>query len=192
MCYGHFMKTYRIALLALGMTAFAGGAHAQLVVQGKGDVAQCYNYALVGNTGSRSAISTCSDALDDVLTQNDKAATFVNRGVLYMRKGDQEKASADYQAALAIQPNLTQAHVNKAASLIRQKKFDEAISSLNTALNDTESPTRAAALYNRAIALDSKEDYSGAYRDLKAALAIRPEWDDALNLISRYEVRSAG
>ena len=186
------MKTYHLALLALGMTAFAGSAHAQLVVQGKGDAARCYDYALVGNTGSRSAISTCTNAFDDILSQKDKAATFVNRGVLYMRKGDQEKASADYQAALAIRPNLTQAHVNNAASLIRQKKFDEAIASLNTALDDIDSPTRAAALYNRAIALDSKEDYNGAYRDLKAALAIRPDWAAALDLISRYKLSSEG
>lgn len=186
------MKTYRLALLALGMTAFAGGAHAQLVVQGKGGAAQCYDYAMAGNEGSRTAISTCTEALDEVISMKDQAATFVNRGVLYMRKGDQEKASADYQAALAIKPNLTQAYVNNGASLIRQKKFDEALASLNTALEDMDSPTRAAALYNRAIALDWKQDYNGAYRDLKAALAIKPEWDAALNLISRYEVRSAG
>jgi Tfp pilus assembly protein PilF len=184
------MKTYRLALLALGLTAFAGNAQAQLVVQGKGGAAQCYDYAMAGNQGSRSAISTCTDALAEVLSKKDKAATHVNRGVLYMRKGEQEKASADYQAALAIKPDLTQAYVNNGASLIRQKKFDEAVVSLNAALADTDSPTRAAALYNRAIALDSKQDYNGAYRDLKAALAIKPEWDAALNLISRYEVRS--
>jgi len=185
------MKTYRLAFLALGMTAFASAANAQLVVQGKGGAAQCYDYAMAGNEGSHYAIKTCSRALNEVISQKDKAATFVNRGVLYMRKGDQEKASADYEAALAIRPNLTQAHVNNGASLIRQKKFDEALAALNTALADTDSPTRAAALYNRAIALDWKQDYNGAYRDLKAALDIRPEWDAALNLISRYEVRPA-
>ena len=30
-----------------------------------------------------------------------------------------------------------------------------------------------------------------AYRDLKAALAIRPDWKPALTLIDRYEVRPA-
>jgi len=188
------MKITRLAILALGMTALAGSAHAQLVVQGKGGAAQCYDYAIAGNEGSHYAIRTCSEALNEVISQKDKAATFVNRGVLYMRKGDQEKATADYEAALAIRPNLTQAYVNNGASLIRQKKFDEALESLNTALADLESPTRAAALYNRAIALDWKQDYNGAYRDLKAALEINPDWDAALNLISRYEVRprSAG
>lgn len=186
------MKTLRLTLLALGFTAFAGAAHAQLVVQGKGDAAECYDYAMVGNEGSRSAIKTCTDALDDILSEKDRAATYVNRGVLHMRKGDQVQATADYKAALAIKPDLTQAYVNQAASLIRQQKFDEALASLNTALEDEDSPTRAAALYNRAITLDSKEDYRGAYRDLKAALAIKPDWDIALDLISRYEVQPAG
>ena len=186
------MKIYRIALLAIGFVAFSGSAHAQLIVQGKGLAAQCYDYAISKNNGSRAAIETCSQAFDGTMSQKDRAATFVNRGVLFMRKGDQEKAMADYAAALEIKPNLTQAHVNRAASLIRQKKFDAAIDALNTALEDQESPTRSAALYNRAIALDWKQDYKGAYYDLKAALAIRPDWEPALRLISRYEVRPAG
>lgn len=186
------MKPYQIVLFALAVTAFTGSAHAQLVVKGKGSAAQCYDYAIVGNNGSRTALETCTEAFEDVLSQKDRAATHVNRGVLFMRKGDQEKAAIDYKAALEIKPNLTQAHVNYGASLIRQEKFKDAIIALTTALEDTESPTRAAALYNRAIALDSQEDYKGAYRDLKAALEIRPDWDAAVNLISRYEVRRAG
>ena len=186
------MKTYRLALLALGIASFAGNAHAQLFVQGKGHAAQCYDYTIKENQGTRSAIESCSEAFEQLISQKDRAATHVNRGVLYMRKGDQERAMTDYMAALKIDPNLTQAYVNQAASLIRQKKFDEALEALNTALKDKESPTRTAALYNRAIALDWKEDYRGAYTDLKAALAIQPDWEPALRLISRYEVRPAG
>lgn len=179
-------------VIAWTNSAFTGAAHAQLVVLGKSHAAQCYQFALMDNQGTRSAINTCSGAFDHVTSRKDEAATHVNRGILYMRQGDQKKAVADYDAALAINPNLTQAHVNRGASLIQQKKFHEAIVTLNTALEDTDSPTRAAALYNRAIALDWKQDYKGAYYDLKSALAIRPDWDAALDLISRYEVRPAG
>jgi len=188
---GIFMKLGRLALLTIALTAFTGPAYAQMVVMGKSKAAQCYEYALAGNSGTRSAINTCTEAFDDVLSQRNRAATHVNRGVLFMRQGAQLKATSDYEAALAIKPNLTQAYVNHAASLIRQERYDEAIESLNTALSDTESPTRAAALYNRAIAFDAKKDYKGAYFDLKAALAIRPDWELALGMISRYEVQSA-
>lgn len=185
------MKTYRIALFALGLTAFAGSAQAQLIVVGKGPAVQCYDYALAGNNGSRTALETCSSAFKSVMSTKDRAATHVNRGLLYMRSGDQEKAIADYTSAIEIKPDLTQTYVNQAASLIRQKKYSEAVVSLNRALEDKESPTRTAALYNRAIAFDAQEDYKGAYRDLKAALVIRPDWKPALDLISRYEVRPA-
>jgi tetratricopeptide (TPR) repeat protein len=186
------MKKNYIALIVLGLTTFAGSAQAQLVVQGKGDAARCYDYAITGNKGSRTAIETCSDAFRTVISRKDRAATHVNRGVLYMRKGDQERAMADYTAALDIKPDLIQAYVNQAASLIRQKKYDAALESLNIALENRDSPTRTAALYNRAIILDWKKDYRGAYKDLKEALTIRPEWEPALKLISRYDVRPAG
>lgn len=186
------MKTLRLACLTLGFTAFAGTAQAQLVVQGKGDAALCYRYAITGNKGSNSAIDTCSDAFNVLMSRKDEAATHVNRGVLYMRKGDQKRAAKDYEAALAIQPNLAEAHVNYAASLIRLQKYDAAISSLDKALIDPESSIRPEALYNRAIIMDRRENYKGAYRDLKAALALRPDWGPAVSMISRYEVQSAG
>lgn len=185
------MKTCRTALLALGLTAFAGHAQAQFIVQGKSQAAQCYDHVISGNNGSRTAIKTCSEAFKDRLSQRDYAGTYVNRGLLYMRKGDHEKAMADYAAALELKPGLTQAYVNQAASLIQQKKLDAALEALNRALEDKESPTRADALYNRAIILDRKEDYKGAYYDLKTALAIRPDWELAQRLISRYDVKLA-
>lgn len=186
------MKTLRFTLLALGMTAFAGTAQAQIVVMGKGDAAICYDYSYTGNTGSKTAIETCTDALDQPLTQKDRAATLVNRGILYMRKGDQAAASADYDAAIAIKPDLTEAYVNYGASLIRQAKYEEALVALNTALEDTDSSTRPEALYNRAVVMDQTDRFNEAYRDAKAALALRPDWKPALDLINRYEIKPAG
>jgi len=186
------MKTLRLTVLALGMSAFASASHAQIVVHGKGDALICYEYSAYGNEGSRSAIKTCSKALDQALSLNDEAATLVNRGILYMRKGDQASASADYNAAIALKPTLTEAYVNYGASLIRQKKYDAALKALNTALEDTESSTRPEALYNRAVVMDQRNMYTEAYRDAKAALALRPDWQPALDLIARYKVQPAG
>lgn len=186
------MKTLRLSCLVLGTAAFSTAAQAQLVVQGKGDAVSCYEYSARGNKGSRSAIETCTDALTQSLTGKDRAATFVNRGILLMRKGDQLRASKDYQSAIEIKPQLTEAYVNHGASLIRQGEFDAALEKLNHALNDTNSLTRPEALYNRAIILDRQENYRDAYRDLKEALELRPQWEPALDLIDHYEVRKAG
>ncbi len=188
------MKTLSLICLAFGFVSFsAGAAQAQLVVQGKGDAVLCYEYSARGNMGSRSAIETCSNALtQQSLSKNDLAATHVNRGILLMRKGDQNPAAEDFQSAIDIKPELTEAYVNYGASLIRQGKFEEALAKLNIALKDTMSTTRPEALYNRAIILDRRKDYKAAYYDLKEALTLRPDWAPALDLIDRYEVRKAG
>jgi len=186
------MTYLRKTLLTLAIFSFAGTAQAQIVVQGKGDAVLCYEYSARGNTGSKNAIKTCTEALKQNLTMKDLAATHVNRGILHMRKGNQELATKDYEAAIAIKPELTEAYVNYGASLIRQSELDRALEVLNTALADNESSTRPEALYNRAIIMDQKENYRQAYFDLKAALALRPDWDVAVALISRYEVHPAG
>jgi len=118
--------------------------------------------------------------------------TFVNRGILFMRRGDHEKASKDYQAAIDIKPDLTAAYVNYGAALIRDGNLEVALKKLNIALEDLDSETRPEALYNRAIIFDRQENFRDAYFDLKAALALRPDWEAALSLIGRYEVRKAG
>ncbi len=188
-----YTKNLLLALpLILAATAFAQTAQAQLVVHGQGDAAICYQQSVSGNKGSQSAIKTCTEALTQFLSEKDEAATFVNRGVLYMRRGDQTKATQDYEAAIEMRPELTEAYINYAASLIMQKKFDESLVMVTKALDDKKSKTRPEALYNRAVILDHKDDYRGAYRDLKEALTLRPDWKPALKLISRYEVRPSG
>jgi tetratricopeptide (TPR) repeat protein len=186
------MTRFAATLLTLTAVAFALPAQAQLIVLGNGQAAMCYNDTISGDKGTFSAIHTCTEALKETISAKDQAATYVNRGVLYMRKGDQVRAEADYSKALQIQPDLTEAHINRAASLIRLKDFDGALAALDTALKDENLAKRPEALYNRAIALDWKEDYRGAYFDLKEALAIRPNWAPAQELISRYNVQPAG
>jgi len=127
------MKLLGIACLTFGMAAFAGSAQAQLIVYGNGDAAQCYRYASHGNTGSISAIRSCTAAFETYLAPKDVAATHVNRGVLFMRKGDQIRAAEDYEAAIKINPDLAEAYINYAASLIRQEKYDAALTSASAA-----------------------------------------------------------
>jgi len=184
----HFAKV----LLGTVLFTLSAAANAQVVVHGMNDAGICYRKSLIGDQGSRSAIETCTDALSQNLTQKNHAATLVNRGILYMRKGDQDLASKDFQAALEMKPEMIEVHINYGASLIRQDRMQDAVKSLNIALEDKEHKKRPEALYNRAIAFDALENYRGAYRDLKEALILRPDWEEAEKLFARYEVRPAG
>lgn len=188
MCYRAIMKNIRIALLSALLVATASSASAQLIVLGAGDAAQCYNYAKAGNQGTLSAIKVCDAAFGQMISRNDLAATHVNRGILRMRKGDLIAATQDYEDALEIKPDLTEAYVNLGAALIHQDRLDEALVALTTALEDIESGTRAAALVNRAIIYDRKDEARAAYKDLKAAEALKPDWDIVQTMLSRYVV----
>lgn len=182
------MKYVRATLLSALLLATASSASAQLIVIGTGDAAQCYNYAKAGNQGTLSAIKVCDSAFGQAISRNDVAATHVNRGILRMRKGDIADATQDYEAALEIKPDLTEAHVNLGAALIHQNRLDEALITLTRALEDVESETRAAALVNRAIIYDRRDEARAAYKDLKAAEMLKPDWDLVQTMLSRYKV----
>lgn len=182
------MTYLRAACFSLLLAASASTASAQMMVIGSGDATQCYNYAKSGNQGTHTALKTCTAAFTSLTSYNDMAATHVNRGILYMRKGDQTAATKDYETALEMDASLTEAYVNLGASLIHQDRLDEALVVLNTALEDTESDTRAAALVNRAIIHDRRDEARAAYFDLKAADALQPGWPLVETMLSRYTV----
>jgi len=180
------MTLFRATCFSLLFAASASTASAQLVVLGEGAAAQCYRYAIQGNQGSHTAIKTCTEAFGQGIAVKDRAATHVNRGILLMRKEKHTKAIKDYKAALKLRPKLTEAHVNLGAALIHLDELDDALIALNTALEDETSDTRPAALVNRAILYDRQEKYNLAYRDLKAADLLKPDWDMIDNLLARY------
>ena len=187
-CYATHMTYIRLTLVSLFAAACSTTASAQMVVLGSSHAAQCYKYVKADNQGSVSALQTCDDALNEVASTKNRAATFVNRGILHMRKGHQQMAISDYNAALKIKPDLTEAYVNLGASYIHQANQDLALDALNTALADEGHETRPVALANRAIVHDMREDYDAAYRDLKAAKALAPEWPLVDTLLARYTV----
>ena len=178
----------RTLTLAAALLALAAPAHAQIVVTGDGSAQGCYTSAKTGNTGTPAAIRECSDALGEVLTTSDRAATLVNRGVLYMRRGDQERAVSDYERALELQPDLPEAHINASAAFYYLGRDDRALEAIDTALalgTDKE----AEALFNRALIHDRQENYRAAYRDLTRVLTLRPDWQAAQDARARYTVQ---
>lgn len=190
---GRTMKTAAAALSTLSALLLAVGvpatAAAQVIVGGKGNAADCYSHARTGNQGSSGALRVCSDALLDGLSRRDEASTHVNRGILYMRRGDHARAVEDYEAAIALRPNLSESYINYGAALFYMERDAEALEALNRALAlDTD--REPEALYNRALVHDRAGDYKSAYRDLTRALELKPGWEPAERVRSRYQVRS--
>lgn len=177
-------KLLLASIFSLTMTV---SATAQVVVQNGGAARDCYVSTKTGNPGRIGAIETCKTALSEFLPTKDMAATHVNLGVLLMRKGDYVSAQTHYAKAIEMRPNLAEAHINHAASLIYTADYSAAVKSIDMAI-EIGTEKMPEALYNRAVAYDGLQNYKGAYKDLKQALALRPGWKPAIALLSGYQI----
>ncbi len=180
---------YRIAFAALAAAATATAASAQVFVIGGGLAKDCYEDALRGNYQYRSAEETCSRALrEETMSRSNRAATYVNRGVIRMRGGDYDTALEDYGKAVELEPDLGAAYLNEGAAHIYRKDFASALEPLNKAI--TLGTTDVfAAYYNRAIARENTGDVPGAYYDFQKALELKPDWELAERQLKRFTVQ---
>ena len=170
------------------LSALALPAQAQIIIGGNSLHRDCYESVAFSHSATKNAIETCDMALSIDSAHKNKTASHVNRGILYMRSGDFNSARKDYEKAINLSPNLREAYVNYGALLIHEKDYDGAITALNQAVEGETIRNLHEALYNRAIAYDRQDRFREAYLDLKRALELRPEWDDAKRAISRYSV----
>ena len=79
------------AALAIAL-AMPPSAHAAMMVLGAGTARECYEAARDQRHGA-SALQACNSALnDDILDSHNRAATLINRGILYQQRHDYENA----------------------------------------------------------------------------------------------------
>ena len=180
---------YRTFILGAVMAIAGASASAQVFVVGGGLAKDCFELAKSGNYQFRTADETCTRAIqEETMTRANRAATYVNRGVIRMREGNYEDALSDYGRATDIQPELGAAYLNEGAAHIYRKNFDLALSPLNRAI-ELESADIFAAYYNRAIARENTGDVAGAYTDFQKALELKPGWDLAERQLNRFTVQ---
>ena len=96
------IRLYHMLVLA----AVAAPASASVVNLGGTYAASCSASAEVRERRS-SALADCHKALsEEALPTEDRVATLVNRGILYLRRLDLKAAEADFDAALALSGTL--------------------------------------------------------------------------------------
>lgn len=178
-----------LALVAsAGALAFGAAASAQSKSEfGESSARSCYENALMRRDG-RNELNQCDKALhDDPLSQRDRAATLVNRGILNKNRGDFDKAMADFDDALKIDHDLGEAYVNIGWVYIEQRDWRSALTNFERGLS-LDINSRHRALYGRAIAREELGDLEGAYEDLNAALELAPEWGPAKRRLERFQI----
>jgi tetratricopeptide (TPR) repeat protein len=176
------------ALAVLAAVALAAGpARAAVTVVGAGLAEACSKAAIAGGS-ALSSQALCTQALnEEILTRRDRAGTFVNRGILKMRRGEMAPALADFDEAARYQPNLGDIYVNRGAALIAQHRYADGLADLNKSLAlGVGEP--AKAYYNRAIAYEALDDVKSAYFDYQKALELSPDWTAPRKELARFHV----
>ena len=181
------MSTTLRAAIALAAIILPGSVLANTQVFGNGLAAQCSDLAIDGKF-DKETVDLCTLALEtEFLRREDTAKTYVNRGVVHMRRGSFALAGRDLQQAERLVPKLPEVYINRGALLIRQKRFEEAVKEIEKglALNPDE-PEKG--YFNRAVAREGLDDVKGAYFDYLKASQLDPEWEPPKNELKRFSV----
>jgi tetratricopeptide (TPR) repeat protein len=181
------------AVVAASLFTFANAMAADtgvgpIVVYGGGPAQDCYLAASQGRQ-ERSSIALCDLALNhDFLTSEDRAATFINRGTLYLRRGADARALHDFDSALSLDPNLPEAHVMRGIALVQLARYAEAIDTLTAALAmNPHAPARA--YFYRGAANEEVGNTRAAYADYQRAADLAPDWSSPRTELARFVVR---
>jgi tetratricopeptide (TPR) repeat protein len=179
------MKAF-LALAAVA-TLMAIPAGAAVSVIGGGDAEICFQAAKGGKSDTAS-LDACSLALDaEQLTTADRGATLVNRGVIKLRREDYEAAHADFDAGIALVPNVGESWINRGAMFIGQRRYKEALADLDKAISlGLKEP--AKAFFDRAIAYEGLDDEQSAYLDYQQALVLAPGWAQPQHELERFTI----
>jgi tetratricopeptide (TPR) repeat protein len=193
-----FHDAWRAALASAFAAALAGlapaaaqprpDAAARTQIGGATGASRCHRAIEMGIV-SDDALHQCTRAIEqERLVRADLIAAYNNRGVMHLRRGEGGQALADFDAAIGIDPQVGEAHLNRGAALMMVGRPGPAVAAITEALSlGVAEPHKA--YFNRAAARERLGDVRGAYEDYSAALQIRPNWPPAEAELERF-VRS--
>lgn len=174
------------AALAALMAADAAAAQS-VTVLGGGMARECSNAALDGQS-DRKFEAVCTMAIEtEILSNTDRAGTYVNRGVIRLRRNEYANARGDFDKALGLKPDLAEAYVNRGAALVGQRRYADGLADLNKALElGVGEPEKA--YFNRALAHEGLDDMKQAYFDYRKALELSPDWEAPKRELARFTI----
>jgi tetratricopeptide (TPR) repeat protein len=125
-------------------------------------------------------VSACSARLDrNEVKGKDLAITLRNRGLSYAVKNDYDRAIADFDKSIGVDPTDARAFNGRGNAYYGKHDYDRAIADYDQALK--LDPKNAISFRNRALSYRIKRDYDRSLADLNEALRIDPRFRDAIN-----------
>ncbi|HEY3950420.1 tetratricopeptide repeat protein [Phenylobacterium sp.] len=181
------MKAWIMGVAAIAALAIGAEARASVTVIGGGQAEACSKDAISGKTSPQFE-RVCTEALEtEMLDARDRAGTYVNRGVLKMRRQDWAGATKDFNEAVRLSPTMGEAYVNRGAVSIGEHHYADSLPDLNKGLElGVEEP--AKVYYNRGLAYEGMDDMKSAYFDYQKAVELSPDWDAPQKELTRFHV----
>lgn len=175
--------------LAAGFaTALATSPAAGAVFTLGGPLSQlCYQSAIARDDRDL-AIDGCTRSLaEEGLEPRDRAATFVNRGILLMVRRSDAQADADFNSAIQLDERMSDAWLNKGFLRLRQGNGRDALPFLQKGI-DRGARRQALAIFARGVAYEQMGQFRSAYSDLTKAHDMEPGWALPSEYLANYKV----
>ena len=172
---------------AFAATSFGSHAMGAVTVLGNGLGASCYQAAEFG-IDPKTSIRTCTLAIEqEPLSLSDRAATYVNRGILRSQVGDQDGALSDYNQGIGLDANHGEGYIDRGATYIVLQRYDDALNDLNKGIAMGAHKPHIA-YYDRAIVDEAMGNVRAAYQDYKKAVELQPDFALASEQLTRFKV----
>lgn len=125
------------------------------------------------NSSGDVAIAACENAIKSGKFKGKTLSIlYTNRGVEYVGKEDVERAIADHDQAIKLDPKNSLAFNNRGNAYSAKREFDRAITDYDQAIK--LNPKYAAAFYNRGLTKQKKGDMEGGNADIAQASELQP------------------
>ena len=174
-------------LAALTTLALVSQTQAAITVLGGGMAQACSLAAIAGETELKYE-KLCTEALElELLSPKDRAGTYVNRGVLKLRRAQFAAATSDFDRAVRMKPDMGEAYVNRGAASIGARRYADSLADINRGLElGLAEPEKA--YFNRALAYEALDDMKAAYFDYQKAVELKPLWAAPQEQLTRFKV----
>lgn len=170
-----FMKKFLICALGLVSAVMLPGIAATVHAQSTPDAERCATIS--GNPDL--AIQHCTRAIESGKFSGEPLSRlYFNRGIEAAAKGDFDRAIADYDAALKLNPKSADTYFNRGNAWAHKGDPDRAIADYDTAIK--LDPKEPAAYGGRAVEWAVKGDYARAIADYDTAIKLDPKSSSAL------------
>lgn len=178
-------------LIAAAFAVLPFPAIAGVTVIGSSSARLCYLAAESIAMPGLQEIRQCDIALtEESSDRHNLIATYVNRGILHLRRGNVSGALSDFDEALRRDPNEAEAYLNRGSALLRSDHRREAVAMFSQAIeHNTRRP--ALAHYGRAMAYELLGDARAAYYDYRRASELDPDWSAPREDLQRFRVQPA-